>query len=158
MTRILTSDALCAVAQELEENNPKEAEKIYIRILTAGEHPASLINLGRLKHNAGRVSEAYDYYSRALKCEEISESERAMALFNIGVALYDMDVYTSAVEHYLKATQINPDFADAYYNLAVAYSHFGNDIEVMRHIQKYKKLTGDCSVSFKNGRVANEQR
>jgi len=96
------------------------------------------VNLGRLLHEAGRLVEAERTYRRALQlC-----GADALLLYNLGVLLDDMDRYIPAMGAYEAALAADPDLADCHYNLALLCERLSRPKEAIRHMARYRALTG----------------
>jgi tetratricopeptide (TPR) repeat protein len=124
---------------DLEKEDPGAARKAYERAIAANSgHLAAYINLGRLLHEAGRLSEAEAMYRRALA----AQGPDPLLLYNFGVLLEDMDRRNDAVEAYEKALRGNPRMADCHYNLALLYKKLGRPKQALRHMAQYRRLVG----------------
>lgn len=147
--------AAAAVAEEdwsrqgaaLERSNAEHALIAYERAV-AGD-PTRLdarINLGRLLHELERHDEAEQVYRDAFA---IARSERnysdrgdtALLHFNLGVLLDDLDRGDEAIAEYEAALRVDPDLADAHYNLALLYEEHGEAKQALRHMSQYRRLT-----------------
>ena len=96
------------------------------------------INLGRLLHDAGRLARAESVYRVAIK----SCGNQAVLLFNLGVLLDDMKRWPEAMEAYAAAVRADPTLADGHYNLALLYERLGKPKDAIRHMARYRALTG----------------
>jgi len=122
-------------AAALEQSDPKRAIELYQRCLELDDaHVEARINCGRLLHQAGQFDLAEQLY-RVDACRA-----DAQALFNLGVLLEDTDRSAQAIESYLAAIAIDPDLADAHYNLARLYEIHGNQPHMIRHLRQYRTL------------------
>jgi tetratricopeptide (TPR) repeat protein len=92
------------------------------------------INLGRLFHVGGRLDEAEKIYRGAVEkdCD---------TLFNLGVVLEDLGRESDAITAYGEALSLDPNCADAHYNLARLYEGAGRARESMRHLLAYRRLS-----------------
>ena len=63
------------------------------------------------------------------------------ASFNLGVALEDQDRDAEAIEAYQTVIGHDPDYADAYYNLARLYEKNGDSKSALRHLSTFRRLT-----------------
>ena len=123
-------------AAEIEEDDPRAAVEAYQRAIEAD--PSRLdarINLGRLLHESRRFAKAEQVYRAAL--EECGGD--ALLLFNLGVLLDDLNRRTAAIEAYSAALRLEPDMADAHYNIALVYQKMGKGQEAIRHLAEYKR-------------------
>jgi tetratricopeptide (TPR) repeat protein len=133
------ADAEFARALELEGSDADAAAANYARALELDpELIDAYVNLGRLRHEAGRPREAIALYERALQVAP----DDALIHFNLAVALEDVQGPHPAIAHYRRALEIDPQFADAHYNLAGLFEQLGRPAEAIRHYHAYKKLTG----------------
>ena len=66
---------------------------------------------------AGREGEAAGEYRAAIE----SEPDNKLYRYNYGSLLLQMEDYDGAIEHLEKAVEIDPDYANAHYNLGAAY-------------------------------------
>jgi tetratricopeptide (TPR) repeat protein len=133
-----------ADAQTWFERGLSEEERDVEKALAAYErcrqldlrHVAARINLGRLLHESGKLTEAQRVYREALR-----ECEPDPTLyFNLGVLLEDSARNEEAIEAYLQALTEDPDFADAHYNLARLYESSGKPQHAIRHLGEYRRL------------------
>jgi tetratricopeptide (TPR) repeat protein len=83
---------------------------------------------------AGRLVEAEAMYRGAREAD-------ATLLFNVGVLLQDLDRDEEAAAAYREALAIDPDFADAHYNLACLHERAGNQRECIRHLMAYRRAS-----------------
>lgn len=135
----LNADDWYELGFELEPLAPAEARDAYRRALELDAHHADAhVNLGRLLHEDGRVSEAEAHYRLALS----TSPEHATAAFNLGIALEDLRRPADAIEAYRKAIAADPALADAHFNLSRLYEKTGKRAAALRHLSAYKRLTG----------------
>jgi tetratricopeptide (TPR) repeat protein len=123
-------------AVEAEVESSEEARDLYSRALHADPalHDAR-VNLGRLLHEAGRLSEAEAQYRHVL-----SVVEHPLAAYNLGVVLEDQGQITESIQAYARAIAANPSLAEAHYNLARLYEQRGDRRAAIRHFNGYREL------------------
>lgn len=84
------------------------------------------------------------------------------AWYNRGVTLYDLGLYEEALHSYNQALQIQPDFADAYYNKACCYGLQGKIDLALEALQHSITLDSDCQEIAKTDlafdRIRNDDR
>jgi tetratricopeptide (TPR) repeat protein len=92
-------------------------------------------------YGQGRPDEARACFERAIALEPAN----AKARFNLGNVLHDRIEYQAAVILFRDAAALDPDFADAYFNLATTCEQLGLVKEAQRHWQRYlaRDPTGD---------------
>lgn len=122
---------------DLEAVTSPEAERAYVRALQLDpRHADAHVNLGRLLHQAGRVTDAATHYLQALRYND----KHAIAAYNLGVAMEDLGRLSEAMKAYQQATSSDPDFPDAHYNLGALFEKIGNRAAAIRHYTKYRRL------------------
>jgi tetratricopeptide (TPR) repeat protein len=97
------------------------------------------INLGRLLHEARRFGRAESVYREAIKA---CGNDPAL-LYNYGVLLDDLERVPEAVAAYEAALKGEPTLADCHYNLALLYEKLAKPKEAIRHMARYRVLTGN---------------
>lgn len=122
-------------AYELEEADPEAAIAAYQRCIEAqGDHLEARTNCGRLLHLAGRLAEAEKIYREATEPD-------GTVLFNLAVLLEDSGREAEALQVYTQALEIDPELADAHFNLARLHERAGNRRESFRHLLAYKRAS-----------------
>src|SRR5512133_1991623 len=135
----LDADAWYRWGCDLEDGAPDEAREAYRRaIALAPQHAGAHLNLGRLLHERGDARGAELHYRCALA---VPGGERALAAFNLGVALEDQDCHDEALLAYARAVEADPSFADAHFNLSRLLERLGRRADALRHLATYRKLT-----------------
>ena len=114
----------------LEENaaTQNEAIDVYLEVLEMEPmHAAAHINVGTL------------YYNR---------QEYALAYFDLGNVLDETGRVEEAIDTYKAAIQLAPTYADAHYNIALAYEKIRQPRKALQHWRSYVKLdtTGPWTV------------
>jgi tetratricopeptide (TPR) repeat protein len=123
-----------ARALMLEDGNPRAAQKAYELCLKADpDHMEARINLGRLLHLAGRLIEAERVYRLGAKADPF-------IAFNLAVVLEDLDREPDAIVAYREALALDPQFADAHFNLARLYERAHDPKASLRHLLAYRRM------------------
>lgn len=124
----------------LEASSPRMARELYRRALElAPDHVDARINLGRLHHEEGQLSEARAAYELALE----ASPGHSTAAYNLGVVLEDLGRPDDAIQAYQQAIASDSGLADAYYNLARLYEQAGDQAAAIRHLKSYNELARD---------------
>jgi len=122
-------------AYELEEGDPEAAIAAYQRCIAAnGGHVEARVNCGRLLHLAGRLEEAEKIYRGTVEPD-------GTVLFNLAVLLEDSGREREALQLYGQALELDPELADAHFNLARLHERAGNRRESFRHLLAYKRAS-----------------
>ncbi len=123
----------------LEEEPRTQAEAIaaYQKVLEIEpNHAAAHINLGTLFYNRQEFALAEKHSRRAIE----SDSRYALAYFDLGNVLDETGRVQEAIQTYKTALQLAPTYADAHYNLALAYEKLREPRKALKHWQAYVKL------------------
>ena len=117
-----------------EEENPDDARASYEACLKVdSQHAEARINLGRLLHIAGRLEDAERIYRTADKVEPL-------LAFNLAVLLEDLDREAEAIQAYRDALALDPQLADAHFNLARLYERARDSKASLRHLLAYRRM------------------
>jgi tetratricopeptide (TPR) repeat protein len=121
-------------ALALEDGNPQAAQKAYELCLKLDPgHMEARINLGRLLHLAGRLAEAERVYRIGAKADPF-------IAFNLAVVLEDLEREPDAIAAYREALALDPQFADAHFNLARLYERAKDPKSSLRHLLAYRRM------------------
>jgi tetratricopeptide (TPR) repeat protein len=127
-------DELFATGMELEESEPHRSRQAYEACLAVDPHyTQARINLGRILHVSGELAEAECVYRGASIAD-------ALLSFNLAVLLEDLGREADAMSAYRDALALDPEMADAHYNLARLHDHAGNAKDCFRHLLAYRRL------------------
>ena len=132
----LQSLFLSAVRAE-ERGRKQAAMETYGRILAVDPaYTAALINLGTLHYHQKQYQRAEELYRRATD----SDSSYVLAYFDLGNVLDELDRPDESILAYRHAIALAPGYADAHYNLALAYERKGERRRALTHWQLYARL------------------
>jgi tetratricopeptide (TPR) repeat protein len=129
---------LLADGEALESTDPAGAEAAYrAAIAAAPDHVDAYVNLGALLCDLQRYEDAVQLHEYALpRCPH-----SALLFFNHAVALEELGRLRIAALNYERSLQLDPDFADAHYNLGRLQELFGDARGALRHLNAYRRLT-----------------
>jgi tetratricopeptide (TPR) repeat protein len=123
-----------AKALILEDTDPQAARSLYEAALKADpNHLEARINLGRLLHMDGRLAEAEQIYRFGGQAEPF-------LVFNLAVLLEDLGREPEAIVAYREALALDPQFADAHFNLARLYERARDPKASLRHLLAYRRM------------------
>jgi tetratricopeptide (TPR) repeat protein len=118
----------------LEDTDPQAARSLYEAALKADpNHLEARINLGRLLHMDGRLAEAEQVYRFGGQAEPF-------LVFNLAVLLEDLGREPEAIVAYREALALDPQFADAHFNLARLYERARDPKASLRHLLAYRRM------------------
>jgi tetratricopeptide (TPR) repeat protein len=129
-----SADEHFAKAFALEEENPQGSIAAYEACLKADpQHLEARTNLGRLLHIAGRLAEAERVYRSA-------DQPDPLLAFNLAVLLEDLNREREAIQSYREALTLDPEMADAHFNLARLYERARDPKASLRHLLAYRRM------------------
>jgi tetratricopeptide (TPR) repeat protein len=112
------------------------------------QHAEAWFCLGTIYSNSGQLESAIDCYTR---CAQFAPPEKkAMPLFNMGNALQAMGQPDKALEVFKLATDLDPDFADAWINRGRLLDDAGHHAEAIDCYDRALALTPDDVVAHSN--------
>ncbi len=127
---------LQAIQAEEQAKRPAAME-IYRSILEIDpEYTAALINLGTLHYHQNQYARAEELYRRAT----LADSSYVLAFFDLGNVLDELQRSDESIAAYSHAVGLAPGYADAHYNLALAYERKGERRRALAHWQIYVRL------------------
>ena len=128
------ADAWYAKGFDLEDSDPAAARAAYEASLLADtQHVDARINLGRLLHLAGALLEAERVYRASARPE-------ALISFNLAVLLEDLKRPAEAILTYRDALALDPQLADAHFNLARLFEEASDSKASLRHLLAYRRM------------------
>lgn len=129
-----TADEHYEKAFVLEESDPDAARAAYKACLAADpQHGEARINLGRMLHIAGRFGDAEQVYRSA-------KTAQPLLAFNLAVLLEDLNREAEAILAYREALALDPELADAHFNLARLYERARDPKSSLRHLLAYRRM------------------
>jgi len=129
-----SADAYYAKGLALDDTDPQAARSAYEATLQADpNHLEARINLGRLLHMDGRLTEAEQVYRFGGQAEPF-------LMFNLAVLLEDLGREPEAIVAYRETLALDPQFADAHFNLARLYERARDPKASLRHLLAYRRM------------------
>jgi len=123
-------------ALALDDHAPLQARQSYEACLEADhDHLEARINLGRLLHEDGRLAEAEKIYRG-------TNHREPLLTFNLAVLLEDMGRESDAIKAYRETLAMDPQFADAHFNIARLYERANDARASLRHLLAYRRMIG----------------
>jgi len=102
---------------------------------------ANWVNLANIYRQLVNFAEGADQFAQAsyIRAIQLDPANPRLRL-DLGGLLYSQEQYDQAVNHFLEAVQLKPDFANAYYNLANAYQQQAKILEAYQAMQQVVAL------------------
>jgi tetratricopeptide (TPR) repeat protein len=126
-----------AAVQAEEKGEKQTAIQLYEEILGIDpDYAPAYINLGTIHFHLRQFERAEELYRRATEVD----SAYVLAFFDLGNVLDELQRQDESIVAYLRAISLAPRFADAHYNLALAYERKGKRRQSLRNWQAYLKL------------------
>jgi tetratricopeptide (TPR) repeat protein len=122
------------------EQNYDKAIEAYKKVLEKQpQSPDVFTAIANAYNNWGKFAEATEWY-RKVPFEQIKDIDTA---YNTGVLLYNAGTYEDAVRYFQKAVEIDPQFADGYYQLGMTYAGVSKNAEAIEALNKFMSLAPD---------------
>jgi tetratricopeptide (TPR) repeat protein len=131
------AQALLERALSLEATDPAAAEVAYLQALAlAPDLENAWLNLGAMWAAAGRFIDLMRLSDDALQhC-----AGSALLHFNRAVALDHLERLEEAAASYERSLALDPNLADAHFNLAELHKEAGDERGALRHYSAYRRL------------------
>jgi tetratricopeptide (TPR) repeat protein len=130
-------DRFLGAVQAEEAGEKSRAIALYEEILELDpDYAPASINLGTLHFHLRQFARAEEFYRRAT----ISDPGYVLAYFDLGNVLDELERPDESIAAYCQAVALAPRYADAHYNLALAYERKGLQRPALRHWQCYVRL------------------
>jgi tetratricopeptide (TPR) repeat protein len=123
----------------LHDQGDSEGATIYYReAIARGENVAdAYCNLGIIEQERGRSAKALDCFTLALNCEP----RHVEAHYDLGNLYFDFKELVLARFHFECSTEIEPNFAPAYFNAALVYCELKDYRSSHLALKRYRTLS-----------------
>ncbi len=133
--------------QFYSKGNYPAAKEVYSSALELGvRDPLVYMRLGKCCIEANENDKAIPFLEEAVtQLEEKGDKEQLCPLYNnLGWLYIEKKKFKEAEKTYLKAIKLNPDYANAYYNLGLLYDlHLKDELGAIECFEKYIELKGE---------------
>ena len=132
----------------LDERGDMRAADLYRKAIEEQDCLAdAFCNLGIIESQKGNAVKAFDCFTTSLR----HDARHSEAHYNLGNLYFDLNDFRLAQMHYEMAGEVDPAFANVYFNLALVLV-INNDADgAVIALGKYREL-----VSAEEGRIAEE--
>jgi len=132
----------------LDERGDSRAAEFYAKAIEEQDCVAdSYCNLGIIESQKGNASKAFDCFTICLK----HDPRHSEAHYNLGNLYFDLNDFRLAQTHYEMAREVDPAFANIYFNLALVQAINNDFAAAVDALSKYREL-----VPEDEGRIAEE--
>jgi Flp pilus assembly protein TadD len=132
----------------LDQRGDVRAAASYARAINQQDCVAdAFCNLGIIESQKGNASKAFDCFTTCLK----HEPRHSEAHYNLANLYFDLNDFRLAQVHYEMAREVDPAFANVYFNLALVQLINNDSVAAATALGKYQEL-----VSEDEARIAQE--
>ncbi len=132
----------------LDERGDPAAAEFYAKAIAEQDCVAdAYCNLGILESQAGNTTKAFDCFTTSLK----HNPRHSEAHYNLANLYFDMSDFRLARIHYEMAGQVDPSFANVYFNLGLVQAISNDLAAAVSALTRYQEL-----VSETEGRKVDE--
>jgi tetratricopeptide (TPR) repeat protein len=131
-----------------DERGDAKAADLYFKAIADEDRVAdAYCNLGIIESQNGNATKAFDYFTTSLK----HNPRHSEAHYNLGNLYFELNDFRLAQIHYEMAGEVDPSFANAFFNLALVQSINQEFAAAIGTLAKYQAL-----VSREDARNAEE--
>ncbi|NJD55143.1 MAG: tetratricopeptide repeat protein [Nitrospirae bacterium] len=135
--RLPVNISLFEEALLLDERGDSRAAETYRRAIAEGDFAAdAYCNLGIIESGAGRRTKAFDCFTRSLG----HDPRHFESHYNLGNLYYGEDNLRLAKMHYELAAEINPGFANLFFNLGLVLALLEEPKAAIEAFSRYQLL------------------
>jgi tetratricopeptide (TPR) repeat protein len=132
----------------LDERGDHRAAALYEKAIDQQDCvPDALCNLGIIESQRGNTIKAFDCFTACLK----HDPRHSEAHYNLANLYFDQNDFRLAQLHFEMAAEMEPAFANAFFNLALVLAINNEPERALSALNKYQEL-----VSEEEGRIALE--
>jgi tetratricopeptide (TPR) repeat protein len=120
-----------------DERGEARAAELYAKAIESHDCEAdAFCNLGILESKNGNVAKAFNCFTTALK----HDPRHSEAHYNLANLYFEVNDFRLAQVHYEMAAEVDPAFANVYFNLALVYSINRELPSAIDTLTKYQQL------------------
>lgn len=121
-----------------DQGDKKSARVNYLKAIQEGDSIAdAYCNLGILEWQDNNASKAIDYFTQSLK----NDPRHYESHYNLANLYAEVGNYALAKIHYQIAIEIEPDFANSYFNLGLTLAMNKEFQEAVKVLKRYRQMT-----------------
>jgi tetratricopeptide (TPR) repeat protein len=124
-------------ALQCDERGEPQAADLYAQAIENQECVAdAFCNLGIIESKGGNTAKAFDCFTTSLK----HDARHAEAHYNLANLYFEVNDFRLAQIHYEMAAEVDPDFANIYFNLALVQSINGELAAAIKSLTTFQQL------------------
>src|SRR5438477_1755755 len=124
----------------LDERGDLKAAEVYARAIEEHDCVAdAYCNLGIIESQKGNTSRAFDCFTTSLK----HDARHSEAHYNLGNLYFDVNDFRLAQTHYEMAREVDPSFANVYFNLALVQAINKDFASAVTALSNYRELVSE---------------
>lgn len=121
-----------------DQGDKKAARASYLKAVQEGDSVAdAYCNLGILEWQDNHATKAIDYFTQSLK----NDPRHYESHYNLANLYAEVGNYALAKIHYQIAIEIEPEFANSYFNLGLTLAMNKEFQEAVNVLKKYRQMT-----------------
>jgi tetratricopeptide (TPR) repeat protein len=121
----------------LDEHGDPKAAELYTKAIEEHDCIAdAYCNLGIIESQKGSTTKAFDCFTTSLK----HDPRHSEAHYNLANLYFDLNDFRLAQIHYQMAAEVDPDFANVYFNLALVQVISNDPRAAITALSKYQQL------------------
>lgn len=121
-----------------DQGDKKLARASYLKAIKEGDSIAdAYCNLGILEWQDGNTTKAIDYFTQSLK----NDPRHYESHYNLANLYAEVGNYSLAKIHYQIAIEIEPEFANSYFNLGLTLAMNKEFQEAVNILKRYRQMT-----------------
>lgn len=125
----------------LDERGDPTAAEFYAQAIAQEDCVAdAYCNLGIIESQEGNTTKAFDCFTTSLK----HNPRHSEAHYNLGNLYFDVNDFRLARIHYEMAGQVDPSFANVYFNLALVQALSNDLAAALSSLTRYQELVSDA--------------
>ena len=124
----------------LDERGDSKAAELYAKAIEEHDCVADAwCNLGIIESQKGNSTKAFDCFTTSLK----HDPRHSEAHYNLGNLYFDLNDFRLAQIHYEMAVEVDPSFANAYFNLALIQVINNTASAAIQTLARYQQLVSE---------------
>ena len=121
----------------LDERGDPQAAELYVKAIEDHDCIAdAYCNLGIIESRKGHTAKAFDCFTKSLK----QDPRHSEAHYNLANLYFDLNDFRLAQIHYEMAGEVEPSFANIYFNLALVQTINNDASGAIAALHKYQSL------------------